>query len=229
MRFENIRINAVGVRDGDRIIQRWVDDLRLCMLLHGDVELEDDGARIGRIDSGGFVVLESELDGRLQSLTISNDGDGEQMTWTVDGASRQVDAEVERSSLRGERSSLQGEISSARGHVSSLNGQISSERGHVSSLKGEISSHNGAISGLEASRYDATEEDLAVIEAAIRRHEEAIGEIEQQVEDYDLDGRVAEIERQIEELDVEGKVEEIEERLEPALRELRRTIEAIGG
>ena len=267
------RVDAVGQRDGDRIIQRHVDDLRLCMLVHGDVELEDGGARIGRVGDGGRVVLEAERDGALQRLEIRNDGSGERLTWSVNGAEQAIDGSVERwrdqmttvladyaaiselrgqrsslrgqissirgqrsslrgqiSSIHGQRSSLRGQISSIQGQRSSLRGQVSSARGHVSSLRGSISSHRGAISGLQSARYGADQETLANIEAAIRRHQEAIAELERQIAEYDLDariaeiesriagegveGRVVEIERQIEALDVEGKVAEIERQIE---------------
>jgi beta-lactamase regulating signal transducer with metallopeptidase domain len=265
------RVDAVGQRDGDRIIQRHVDDLRLCMLVHGDVELEDGGARIGRVGEGGRVVLEAERDGSMQRLEIRNDGAGEQTTWSVNGAERAVDTAVERwrdqmtavlaeyaaiSELRGQRSSLRGQIStirgqrsslrgqissihgqrsslrgqisaasghvsglrgqisSAKGHASSLHGQISAARGHVSSLRGAISSHGGAISGLQSARYGADEETLATLEAAIRRHQEAIEEIERQIEAYDLDAHVAEIERQLEGYDLDALVDAIERQIE---------------
>jgi beta-lactamase regulating signal transducer with metallopeptidase domain len=279
------RVDAVGQRDGDRIIQRHVDDLRLCMLVHGDVELEDGGVRIGRVGDGGRVVLEAERDGSLQRLEIRNDGAGEQTTWSVNGAERAVDAAVERwrdqmtavlaeyaaisdlrgqrsslrgqissirgqrsslrgqissthgqrsslrgqiSSIRGQRSSLRGQISAARGHVSglrgqissakghasSLHGQISTARGHVSSLRGAISSHRGAISGLQSARYGADQETLATLEAAIRRHQEAIEEIERQIEAYDLDAHVAGIERQLEGYDLDAVVAAIERQIE---------------
>jgi beta-lactamase regulating signal transducer with metallopeptidase domain len=279
------RVDAVGQRDGDRIIQRHVDDLRLCMLVHGDVELEDGGARIGRVGEGGRVVLEAERDGSMQRLEIRNDGAGEQTTWSVNGAERAVDTAVERwrdqmtavlaeyaaiselrgqrsslrgqiSSIRGQRSSLRGQISSthgqrsslrgqissihgqrsslrgqisaasghvsglrgqissAKGHASSLHGQISAARGHVSSLRGAISSHGGAISGLQSARYGADQETLATLEAAIRRHQEAIEEIERQIEAYDLDAHVAEIERQLEGYDLDALVDAIERQIE---------------
>jgi predicted nucleic acid-binding Zn-ribbon protein len=262
------RINAAGTADGQRIVQRWIDDLRLCMRASGNVELDEDGS-VGEVGEGGSLILEAELAGRVQSLTIRNDGGGEQLTWTVDGAARQVDSQVERwrdqmmrvlneqaristlrgqrsslrgeissirgqrsslrgqissirgqrsslrgriSSIRGRQSSLNGEISSARGRVSTLRGQISSARGQVSSLRGQISTHRSAIAGLQASRYGASDEELLVIEAAVRRHEEAIAGLEQQIEAYDLDGRVATIERQIEAFDLEAKIAEIESR-----------------
>jgi predicted nucleic acid-binding Zn-ribbon protein len=263
-------ISGVGIRDGDRIIQRWVDDLRLCLRASGNVEFEDDGARLAGIGSGGLVVMEAQLGERLQALVIRNDGAGEQLTWRIDGAVRPVDAEVERwraqitdvlaqyagivmlrgersslrgrissirgqrsslrgqissirgqrsslqgqiSSIRGRRSSLRGEISAARGRVSSLRGQISSARGHVSSLEGQIDHHHSAINGLDASRYGASPEELAVIDAAQRRHEEAIDALERQLEDYDLDARVAELEQEIAAYDLEDRIAQIESRM----------------
>jgi beta-lactamase regulating signal transducer with metallopeptidase domain/predicted nucleic acid-binding Zn-ribbon protein len=282
------RVNAVGVSDGDRIVQRWVDDLRLCLRASGNVDLHDDGA-IGAIGAGGDLILEAELGGRVQNLTIRNDGNGEQMTWTVNGDTRQLTDEVERwraqmttvlneharimtlrgqrsslrgeissirgqrsslrgqissirgqrsslsgqiSSIRGRQSSLRGEISSARGHVSSLRGQISSARGHVSSLRGQISTHRSALRGLEASRFGASEEELGVIAAAERRHEEAIEALERQIEDYDLDARVAEIQRQIDDYDLQARIAEIESRMtdddiEAQVADIEQQIEAL--
>jgi beta-lactamase regulating signal transducer with metallopeptidase domain len=115
------------------------------------------------------------------------------------------------SSLRGEVSSMRGMISSARGEESSLRGEISSIRGHVSSLKGQISSERGAISSLQASRWDRADRDD--IAARIRRHEDEIRRIEDEIVRYDADARVREVERRIARLDTERKVEEIERRI----------------
>jgi beta-lactamase regulating signal transducer with metallopeptidase domain/predicted nucleic acid-binding Zn-ribbon protein len=120
----------------------------------------------------------------------------------------------EISSLRGHVSSLRGRISSIRGQESSMRGEISSIRGHVSSLRGRISSERGAISGLHASRlYRATEAERASIEAVIKRHEEEIARIEQEIRDYDAEARIAAVERRIEEHDADRKVAEVEAEL----------------
>jgi beta-lactamase regulating signal transducer with metallopeptidase domain len=118
----------------------------------------------------------------------------------------------EISSLRGEVSSMQGEISSLRGEESSLRGEISSIRGHESSLRGEISSERGAISSLEAQRWDRAS-DRDGITARIRRHEDNIRAIEDEIARYDAAGKVRAVERQIAAFDVDAKVAEVEKRL----------------
>lgn len=118
----------------------------------------------------------------------------------------------EISSLRGEVSSMMGEISSLRGEHSSMRGEISSIRGHESSLRGQISSERGAISSLMSQRWERGT-DRSAIDARIRRHEDAISEIEEEIERYNADGRVREVERRIDAFDVERKVAEVERRI----------------
>lgn len=163
------RTETSGWSDGDRIIQRYVDDVRLCMRTHGGVVLTDDGNGVKAIGAGGWVLLEAE-DDALQRMLIRNGPDGIQHEWSVAGGQQPFDADArawrdsmmevlngywESSRLRGQQSSLRGKISSARGHVSSLKGKMSSARGHVSSLKGKMSSARGHVSSLKGKMSSA--------------------------------------------------------------------------
>jgi len=115
----------------------------------------------------------------------------------------------EISSLRGEVSSMQGEISSLRGQESSLRGEISSIRGHDSSLRGQISSESGSISSLESQRWNR-DVDVA---ARIRRHEENIRALEDEIARYDAAGKVRAVEREIAAFDVDARVAAVEKRI----------------
>ncbi|MEN8376140.1 MAG: M56 family metallopeptidase [Gemmatimonadota bacterium] len=166
-----------GTYNGDRVIQKFVDDLRLCMRIHGDVVLSDEGTSVRAVGADSWVLLESE-EGALRRMVITEGPGGIEHSWSVDGRDQAFDDgarewrdrmftvlngywEANRirgrqsslrgriSSHRGRVSSLRGQISSARGRVSSLNGQISSARGRVSSLKGQISSARGRVSSLK--------------------------------------------------------------------------------
>lgn len=163
------RTETSGWSDGDRIIQRYVDDVRLCMRTHGGVVLTDDGNGVQAIGAGGWVLLEAE-DAALQRMLISSGPDGIQHEWSIAGSQQPFDADArawrdsmmevlngywQSSRLRGQQSSLRGKISSARGHVSSLKGKMSSARGHVSSLKGKGSSARGHVSSLKGKMSSA--------------------------------------------------------------------------
>ncbi len=152
-------VERFGYDSSDRVIQKYVDDLRLCMRVHGAVDLASDGGRIGPVGEGGWVVIESEMEGVVKRLEITSAGNG----WSVNGQEQAVDASAqvwrdqvlavladywEISQIRGQVSSLRGQISSVHGQRSSLHGQISSARGQVSSMRGRISSARGQVSSL---------------------------------------------------------------------------------
>jgi len=136
----------------------------------------------------------SQLRGRVSSLR------GE--ISSVEGQRSSLEGEI--SSLRGQVSSMEGEISSVRGQVSSMDGEISSVRGHLSSLEGEISSERGAISSVEAS---------GGTQADVRRHEDNIRGIEDEIKRYDADGRVKQIEARIAAFNADGQIAAINDRL----------------
>lgn len=77
-----------------------------------------------------------------------------------------------------------------------------------------------------AARQAELEQEVAVLARARMR------ETEEEIEEYDLDGRVADIERQIEEYDLDGKVSEIEAQIEQydldgRIREIEAQIEEL--
>lgn len=121
---------------------------------------------------------------------------------SVEGHRSSLEGEI--SSLRGQVSSMEGEISSVRGQVSSMDGEISSVQGHLSSLEGEISSERGAISSVEAS---------GGTQADVKRHEDNIRRIEDEIKRYDADGREKQIEARIAAFNADGQIAAINERL----------------
>ena len=268
------RYEHSGWHNGDRIIQRYIDDLRLCMRTQGDVVMNDDGVSVRAIGSGGWIVLEAEDDDRLQRLVITEGPDGIEHEWSVDGDTRPFDGDAqawrdrmfrvmsgywEASRIRGQESSLRGQISSHRGQISSMRGQISSHRGQVSSMRGQISSQRGRISSLEgqisshrgrvssmrgqissyegqisslraAARATSDDETRSRLEREIEDNRERIREVERQIGDYDLEGKIAAIREQIRQHDVEGEIGEIqrqidEYRLDAKVAEIQQQIE----
>lgn len=240
----------IGRRGSTRVMEKTFGDTRVCMLADGVGEA--DGAPSAWLPDASRVLLETRRGNETRRLVV----EGPRLTWTVNGADRAPDAETaswrarvlavldpawqlatlrgeesslrgeissvygERSSLQGEISSLYGEVSSMRGEISSilgeessLRGEISSIYGELSSLQGEISSERGEISSLNASRYDASDAERARIADRIRRHEAEIARLERQVREYDAAGKVAAVERRIAALDVRGQVEKVERQL----------------
>ncbi len=249
-----------GWHNGDQTIQRYVDGLRLCMRLHGEVVMADNGMSVRAVGQDSWVVMESEGDG-TQRLEITEGPGGIEHAWSVDGRSLSFGQDAqewrdrvftvlgglwEASSIRGEQSSLRGQISSHRGQVSSLRGQMSSYRGQVSSLKGQISSYRGQVSSLRgqisshrgrisslksAARATSDPETQDRLEREIEGQEQRIREVEQQIAEYDVETRVAEVEGQIEDYDLEQRLSEVEAQLaqfdvEAKIREVEAQIEA---
>lgn len=234
------RQDRAGWQNGDRLIQRFVDDVRLCMRIHGDVVMSDDGRTVRAIGRDGWIVLESEDDG-LRRLVITEDDDGLAHAWSVDGRERAFDERArewrdrmftvltaywEASRLRGEQSSLRGRISSHRGHISSLRGRMSSARGHVSSLRGRISSARGHISGLNG-RISSLRGHLSGLRGLISSHRGHISSLRsglRAAESADTrarleeeivarEARIHEVEREIEQFDIDERVAEVQEQI----------------
>ncbi|HEX8453141.1 MAG TPA: M56 family metallopeptidase [Longimicrobium sp.] len=238
-----------GRAGSEVIVQRSFGDLRICARAEG---LRDDDALPSTwANRAGRVVLETDQRGDVRQMNIV----GGQATYAVNGAQRGVDASAQawqsrllalldatwelsqlrgqesslrgqissihgqRSSLQGEISSLHGEVSSMRGRIaslrgeeSSLSGRISSIRGHLSSLQGQISSEQGAISSLTAGR-DQSGADSERISRRVAQHREAIRELEEEIRRYDVDSRVRAVEREMASLDVDRQVEAIERQI----------------
>ena len=246
----------VGTRGANRVIQKSFGDMRVCALAEAaggdrDDKPSDWPARARR------VILEAHRGGRIQRLEIARQAGGrQQVAWHVGGVERPFDAAAEQwrermfaaldatweasmlrgqvstlrgqmstirgeestlrgqiSTLRGEVSTLQGQISTIRGEESTLRGQISSILGHVSSLRGQISSARGAISARLGSRYNASDAQAARIAEQIRAHEADIERVEREIDRYDADAKIADVERAIKALDVDGKIARIEQQI----------------
>jgi len=233
---DRTRYEQVGWANGDRIIQRYVDDLRLCMRTHGDVVMTDDRTDVRAVGRGGWLVLESEEAG-LQRLVITEEAGGIRYAWSVDGHERAFDDDARAwrdgmfrvlqaywdatrlrgqestlrgriSSRRGHISSLQGRISSHRGHISSLNGRISSLRGHVSSLQGKISSLNGHVSSLNG-RISSYRGHISSLRSAMgaTANPDTRARLEDEVGEYEA--RIRGVENEIDEFDLDSRVADV--------------------
>src|SRR5688572_7063909 len=242
-------IERVGTSGETRVIQRNLGDLRICMVAE---------------DAGGFssappslwlanasrTVIEAQRGSTVQRLEATRQVGGPQFSWQSGGIEHPFDSVAQQwrdrmletldtlwemssirgeesslrgeiSSIRGEESSLRGEISSLRGHLSSLRGDVSSIRGeesslrgeissilgHVSSLRGEISSARGAISSLNAARLQGGGASSARLVADL---EAQIALLEREIRDFNADAKVAEIEREIQRFDANGRVAAVE-------------------
>ena len=188
----NTVTDQMAWRDGDRIIQRTIGDLRLCMVAEGVGDrnnVERPSQWIGRARR---VVMEAHRGNTVQRLEFN----GTTPSWQVGGATRDFDAAAqtwrdrmlavlditwEVSSLRGEvsglrgqisaiegqHSALQGEISALQGEVSAMQGRISSVQGEESRLRGEISSIRGHVSALQG-RISAERSAISRLQASPR-------------------------------------------------------------
>jgi beta-lactamase regulating signal transducer with metallopeptidase domain/predicted nucleic acid-binding Zn-ribbon protein len=187
-------------RPGD-VRRMEIADGRMSWTINGSAQPID--AAVGTWRDHLLAVLDatwevSQLRGQVSTLR------GE--ISTIRGEKSTLQGEI--STLRGQVSTMRGDISTLRGEESTLRGEISTIRGHVSTLQGQISTERGAISTLQAYPWDRTERDG--ISARIRRHEEAIRRVEDEIRRYDADARVRAVERRIDALDTDGRVAAIE-------------------
>jgi len=234
------RVEQSGWRDGDRTIQRYADGLRLCMRIHGEVLMADDGLSVRAVGDGSWVVLESEEDA-LRRLVITEASGGIEYAWTVDGRGEQFGTEArawrdrmfevlggywEASRIRGEQSSLRGRISSHRGRISTLRGQISTHRGHVSSLRGQMSSHRGRVSSLKGQissrrghisslrgETSSLRARMSSLNSAIRATSDSDTRARLEDETRAYEDKIRDVQRAIEAYDLDGQVAEIEEEI----------------
>ncbi|MDH3733354.1 MAG: hypothetical protein OEU54_07450 [Gemmatimonadota bacterium] len=233
------RTEISGTHDRDHVIQKYDDDLRLCMRLHGDVEMSDDHSSIEAIGSDGWVVLESEED-VLRRLVITPGSGGFEYDFSVGGRTATFDGEArewrdamltvlggysEAMSLRGEQASLKGEIASHHGEVASMRGEIASHHGEVASLRGEIASEQGEIASLRGEMSALTaharllERERREAEGANERNELAeqlveledhIAELRDEVAALERSSRISDIEAELEEIDHSEEIAELE-------------------
>lgn len=144
-----VRLVPIGiVRQGeDRFAGVGVDDVRLCMRLHGEVELGPGGVR--SIAADGWILLESEGE-KLHRLTLRPGEAGLEHEWTVGGESRPFD-EVAREWRDGMLSVLRGkvEIDRIRGEESELEHRISGLLDRGSGTGSQAADGGGIVAGLQ--------------------------------------------------------------------------------
>jgi beta-lactamase regulating signal transducer with metallopeptidase domain/predicted nucleic acid-binding Zn-ribbon protein len=245
----------IGRTDSQAVMQRSFEGLRVCMVADGIADRVDRPQQM--IDRATRVSLSSERDGQTQQMDIVRTGGSARTTWLVNGKDRQVAASAEEwrrsmlalldnvweasqirgqvsslrgeissiygeesslrgeiSSISGEVSSLQGEISGILGHESSLRGEISSIQGRLSSLRGEISSEQGAISSLNARRYEANSSEERRIQASIDEHRKQMAAIEREISAFNADGKVREVQKAIDSYNADAQVRNLQRKIE---------------
>lgn len=238
------RTEVSGRHNGDRVIQKYIDDLRLCMRIRGDVTMSDDNDAVRSIGGGNsWVVLESEGDDLHRLIITGGSGDLE-YAWSVDGRDQPFGSEAQEwrdrmltvlggyweaaslrgqqaslrgqiASYRGEVASMRGQIASHRGQVASLNGQIASERGQIASLRGTVAGLRGQIRALEANRrVTSSEQTLQRLEEEIAQVRQQIAEVEEQIAVGSANTRISALEAQIDEYDIDERIREVESELE---------------
>jgi beta-lactamase regulating signal transducer with metallopeptidase domain len=264
----DVVVSHIGQWDGNLVVEKRFDGgLRVSFTAVG-ARLAAPPVSLDGLRPGVSIHLATWLRGSTRSLTATSVEAGHLVYhWQVDGRKQAFDEAAqswmhatlavvsdvwEASSLRGQESSLRGEISSVRGEESSLRGEISSVRGEESSLRGEISSVRGEESSLrgeissvrgeesslrgEISSIRGEESSLrgeiSSLRAAEGDHEEEIRRVRRQIEALDVEGKVREVQRRIEALDVEGKVREVQRQIEALdvegkVRAIERKIEAL--
>lgn len=196
---------VLETESGNDVRRLEISDGRTTWTMNGRVLPVDDGVRAWR----GALLDLMDASWEISQLRGTESSLRGEISSTL-GERSSLQGEI--SSLRGEVSSMQGEISSLRGEESSLRGEISSIRGQESSMRGQISSERGAISSLEAQRWERGA-DREAITSRIRRHEEAIRNIEADIARYDADSRVRAVERRIADIDTDRLVAAVERRI----------------
>ncbi|MYG82219.1 MAG: hypothetical protein F4187_10885 [Gemmatimonadetes bacterium] len=146
----HVRTVPIGImREGeDRFAGMSRDGVRLCMRLHGDVELGPGGVR--SIAADGWILLESDGE-KLHRLTLRPGDAGLEHEWTVGGESRPFD-ELTREWRDGMLAVLRGllEIDRIRGEESELEDRISGLLGTAPGLEDRASRDRGIVEGLQS-------------------------------------------------------------------------------
>jgi len=221
----------VGTRGADRVIQKSVGDLRLCMLAE-DVGSDDRSERPSQwLGLARRVVMEARRGSMVQRLEIERQaGGGQRTSWRVGSSERAFDASAQQwrdrmlaaldttwelSTLRGEVSSLRGQISSIHGQESSLRGEISSLRGEVSSMRGRASSIRGEESSLRG-RISSIHGHVSSLRGAISSERGAISSLNASRDRVDESGirkheaEIARLEKEIRDYGADAKVAAVE-------------------
>ena len=228
--------DMVGWRGDDRIIQRTIGDLRLCMVAENMGDRSESDRPSQWIGRSRRVVMEVQRGGTVQQLEFN----GSTPSWRVNGSTRSFDAAAQTwrdrmldvldttweistlhgqessmrgqiSSIEGQRSSLQGQISSLQGQVSSMQGRISSVQGQESSLRGQISSIQGHVSSLQGA---ISSEEGAISSLTASRYNAGATErtrIRERIAEHDA--RIERIERQIRDYDADSKIAAVERQI----------------
>ena len=180
----NVRLVPIGVvRQGeDRFAGMFVDEVRLCMRLHGDVEF--DGG-IPSIAADGWVLLESDGE-KLHRLIMrpTAEGDGVEHRWSVEGENRpfgDVAREwrdgmlvvlrglIEIDRIRDEESELEDRISRLLGRGSGTGGQAADDSGIVAGLQSQVAYRRSVVADL-LNRISYHQEVLAAMRDEIAYH-----------------------------------------------------------
>lgn len=166
----NVRALPIGIvrRQGaDRFAVTFVDEVRLCMRVHGDVDLGSGG--LPGIAADGWILLESEGE-KAHRLVMRPAGEtrGLEHWWYVEGEVRPFDelarewrdgmlavlrglVEIDR--IHREKSALEDRISRRLapkdgGVVAGLQSRVAYHQSVVADLLGEISYHQEVLSGM---------------------------------------------------------------------------------
>ena len=251
-----IRNQYSGKLNSDRVAQMEMSGMRLCMRIHGDIEIDENGRALitanpnSPNDVDSWMVVEAE-DSKLYKMVITAGGQGLERTWSINGEIMEIDDNTEawmrqvisilddyRASRRllGKASSYRGEISSLRGEVSSMRGELSSQRGHVSSLRGEISALRGHESSLrgEISSIRGHESSLRDEISSLRGRLSSLRASNRDVDEdrvAEFRERIAALEADIKEYNAEQREEEIKQKIaafdtEAKIAEIQKKIEA---
>ncbi|MCZ0935548.1 MAG: hypothetical protein OXJ54_10240 [Gemmatimonadetes bacterium] len=224
-----------GRNDEDRILETAVWGIYLCMRAQGNVALNNDGTEVLSMGAGSRLLLESAFD-KAHRLLITESPTGIEYAWSVDGVRQAFDEEARRwqgyvlsvlhgylevDRIRAEHAglrdinSLRRRISAHWAHHGSLRDGISAHRRYVGSLRERLSSYRARLSPLQdVMGWARTTEAREALAAEVRGLREQIRRIEEEIAQYDADGKIRELERQIEDYDVDGKVAAIEAEIE---------------
>ena len=166
-------ITGVQRRGADRLAKTVVDEVRLCMRVHGEVDLGSSG--LPSIAADGWIILESE-GAKSHRLTLRPGESGLEHEWNVGGENRPFDEparqwrdgmltvlrglmEIDRihhekleledriSRLLGMAPGREGQVADDRGIVAGLQSQVAYRQSVVADLLNEISYHQEVLSG----------------------------------------------------------------------------------
>ena len=218
-------------------VQLSEDGMLLCMRTSGEVVMNEDGTAVASMDSGSWLVLESEAE-RLHRMVITSGPDGMKHEWSIDGRSQPFNDEArdwrnlmltvlggsrEAWEVRGREASLRRQIGSHERHVASLQRQIGSHERNVASLRRQIGSHERHDAGLQRA-LDGYERGVATLQQGVARmerwlREESGNDVREQLADIQVELERAEravqsIRQAIEAYDLDQRVGEITQEIE---------------